>query len=430
MIKTDGGTFYLTAGEACYIFKTDGGELRHVHFGKRVEPEDDLIALGFGADSGAELGGIAFARDGGKPLAVKLEYLGAQVVTEKPAPDRPALTGGKTLIVDMRDVKSALRAKLYYTPYPRGGFSRRIEIYNDGSKPVTLMSPPQTVTLAREYDIISIGAKGEKRRVPVGKYTDDGNAMANFIAAAKPTASESHGDVYGFLCAYGDGAVHAATNGAATVINCDEGGRTTEIAAGSMYTLPEVLAVYSDGGVGGMSRIFHDVLRENMGDRTDGKRRPIALYCPSMPVDKTRAAASAASELGCDVFVVDCGDMNADELRATAEACKASGIKLGVRVNPNAMGKSSAVYIERNVKSKNGKFAVDMTDEGSVEAFIAVLSRIITEYDLEYIMIDIPRGGVAPFASNMWRVRSALAAKFSEIVTEWGAVTPEMLIGQ
>ncbi len=50
MIKTDGGTFYLTAGEACYIFKIDGGALRHVHFGKRVEPEDDLTALGFGSD--------------------------------------------------------------------------------------------------------------------------------------------------------------------------------------------------------------------------------------------------------------------------------------------------------------------------------------------------------------------------------------------
>lgn len=51
MIKTDGGTFYLTAGEACYIFKIDGGALRHVHFGKRVEPEDDLTALGFGSEN-------------------------------------------------------------------------------------------------------------------------------------------------------------------------------------------------------------------------------------------------------------------------------------------------------------------------------------------------------------------------------------------
>ena len=429
MIKTDGGTFYLTAGEACYIFKIDGGALRHVHFGKRVEPEDDLTALGFGSENWSELGGATFARDG-KPIAVKLEYGGAQVLADKPAPDRPALGGGKTLVIDMRDYKAALRVKLYYTPYPRGGFSRRVEIYNDGSKSVTLTAPPQTVTLAREYDIISVGDNGEKRRTPVGKYSDGGNALTNFIAAAKPTASESHGDVYGFLCAYGDGAVHATTDGAATVITCDDGAVGTEIAAGGVYTLPEALAVYSDSGVGGMSRILHDVLRENSGERIDGKRRPTVLYSPIMSVDKMCEAAGTACELGCDVFAVDCGEASADAIKAVAEACKAAGIKFGVRVSPVALGKSSAAYIKESVKAKNGKFAVDMSDDRSVEAFIAALQNVIADCDAEYLMIDIERGGVKPFAVGMWRVRGALAARFPELVIEWGAVPTEMLIGQ
>lgn len=428
MIKTDGGTFYMTAGEACYIFKIDRGELRHVHFGKRVEPEDDLIALGFGADNCSELGGVRFAR-GGKPLDVKLEYVGAEVSAEKPAPERPALGGGKTLVVRLRDVNASLRVKLYYTPYVRGGFSRRVEIFNDGVTPVTLTASPQIVTLAREYDIISVGANGEKRREPVAKHSPDGNAMSNFLAAAKPTASESHGDVYGFLCAYGDGALRATANGAATEIRCYEGARDIEIAAGGAYSLPEVLAVYSDSGVGGMSRVFHDILREYMGDRADGKRRPTVLYCPTAAADKLCAAAGEASKLGCDVFAVNGGELGADALKAVSEACRAAGIKIGMRVSPCAFGKSSAVYFPESVKSADG-YSFDPDDVRAVDAFTAALQKLVAEHEAEYIMIDIPRGGVKPFAVGMWRVRAALSALYPELVVEWGAVPPEMLIGQ
>lgn len=427
MIKTDNGVFYLTAGETCYILKTaNGGKLQTVYFGKRFEREDNLTALGYGVGNSADILIGEICR-GGKKLAAEFVVDGAEVLAVKPEIGAPALVGGKTLRICLSCAREKLRAEVYITPYPRGGFSRRTVLINDGEA-ITFKSQTLGGTLAEDVDIISVTSSGEVVRSADGQKQSDG--VGNFVIAATKNSSETYGDVYGYLCMYGDGTLFTEkSDGNGTSIVCRDGEKL-KLCTGERYISPEVLSVFSYNGAGGMSRVFHDIIRESLGDKYFGKRRPIVLFCPDMSEKKMCEAASVAAELGLDVFAVDGGKTPAKELRKIGETCKSAGIKLGIKITPNKIEKNSAAYVSGCTEIKPNVFTVDFSDGQLSEKYIAELENVIEENGIEYLMIDVPQDGLKPFALGMYKLRAELAAKFPELFMEWNTVPQEMRYGK
>jgi alpha-galactosidase len=86
-----------------------------------------------------------------------------------------------------------------------------------------------------------------------------------------------------------------------------------KLCRGETFTTPEVVLVYSDQGLGGMSRTYHDLYRTRLvrGEWRD-KARPILLnnwegtYF-DFTEEKLLAMARKAKELGVELFVLDDG---------------------------------------------------------------------------------------------------------------------------
>ena len=112
MIKTDGGRIYVTCGEACRIIRINNGRAESVCFGKRVEPEDDVAALG---------GGFAdeLSPDTNSVVSGKTELIDRLAVTRVETVDKselacalPTLRGGETVRIAL-EAQGELRAELF-----------------------------------------------------------------------------------------------------------------------------------------------------------------------------------------------------------------------------------------------------------------------------------------------------------------------------
>ncbi len=426
MIETDNGVYYMTAGETCYVIAANGGTLGNVYFGKRVEREDDISTLGGDRTVFPEFA-LTYTR-GGKSARTEFAPVGAEILEEKPLFDAPTLCGGKTLAVTVQDKAAGLRAELYYTPYPRGGFSRRAVVYNESKKTVTI-GCASVFSAFGTYDVLTVEKSGAvERKTCGGVYNGDG--LSNFTALLEHNADDERGSAYGFVFPYGDGALRASVDKQSAYAEACLGDGIV-VAAGASVRLPETLAVYSDRGACGMTRVFHDILRENMGDKTISERRPTVLFCPALEKKQLLAAVSLAAEIGFDVFATDGGAVSADTLSAVAEECKQSGIRAGLSVLPSAIARSSAVYCDACVPDKTGKSSgIDLSRSDAVQVFSDALCSTIAKNGISYLMIDLPRGGSYPFAAGMYALRKILADSFPDLVTEWGAVPPEMRYAQ
>ncbi|MCH5165318.1 MAG: alpha-galactosidase [Clostridiales bacterium] len=436
MIKTENNVFYMTAGEACCILKNDDGALRRIHFGKRVEFEDDVISLGGASNDVFALGDGAYPIScGGKALNVRFTVDGAEILPEKPN-ICPSVNGGQTLKISLKGIEASLRAEVYITPYSRGGFATRTVIFNDGEKTVTVKALPTDI-MQGDCDIVTIGNRGDIVRESGAACSGESenkkksavHGVYGFIAATDSRADECHGDSYGFLCVHGDGTVVAERTIDGVTVYCKDK-QGIKIESGGSYYSPEILSVYSDSGLGGMSRVFHDILRENLDGKMLTERRPIVLFCPEIPESKLCDAAVAATKLGCDVFAVDCCKVSHKAMEKLAQECKAAGIKLGVTAKLCEIDKKSAAYSKSGTKqTDDGMFAADFGDPQAASAYIAAFADMVEKYGVEYVLFDIPNGN-SVYARGMYALRGELSASFDNITVEFGNLQSDMRYGQ
>lgn len=370
MIKIEKDVFYMSAGETCYVLKSADGKLMHVYFGKRVEPEDDLLSLG--VEPSEEFSVEITAGKSTAPCGFIVD--GAEVLPEKPSGEL-TLVGGKTLKVSLVDGVNKLRAELYYTAYSRGGYTRRTVIYNDGKKAASL-----SVRTAISTDMERLSAC---------------DGLSGFKAVGSADCNEKTGEAYGFLCPYLDGEVKIEKAGGKSLVGCAE---EVALAPGESYYSPEILAVYSDLGIGGMSRIFHDVLRETI--KGEVERSQTALFLPSMPKGKVAEAAEQACELGYDFVAVDFVKYET-EIAELSKACAEAGIKLGLRIS------------QSGIKKK----------EGSADLFSAVEQAIIS-HGIRYVLVELSGSPEEkPIAAAVYNLRARLADSSPDTVVEWGKTT-------
>ncbi|OIK14671.1 alpha-galactosidase [Bacillus sp. MUM 13] len=261
-----------------------------------------------------------------------------------------------------------------------------------------------------------------------------------FLALKRPDATEHSGEVFGFNFVYSSNFIMQAE-----VDHYD----MTRVTAGihpfqfrwdinpeESFQTPEVVMVYSDRGMNGMSQGFHDLYRENLiPSRWKEEERPVlinnweATYF-DFNEDKLAEIAESASELGIELFVLDdgwfgkrnddtssLGDWHVDEqklpngLKSLAGKIQHEGMKFGLWFEPEMISPDSDLFRnhpdwavgmpDQHRTLGRNQLVLDFSRAEIVDYMYGKISNIIEETGLSYIKWDMNRNITEAFSAKL-----------------------------
>lgn len=454
MIFTDDNVFHLTDGAFSYAFRIKDGKLVHTYFGKALPPH--CAALAECEDAGRDwalfevgergrgdfrIPSVSLCGDGFS--STDLLYVGHEVLRDKPSLGMPALRGrAETLVVTLRDDVAKIELKLFYSVYD-GALARHAEIINLGDKSVTLITADSACVdfCGGEYDHISLDGRwgGEcgvtRREAAFGVHTIGSTRGITshqhnpFSAVVRRDTDEEHGEAYGFGLIYSGGFAVRLERDEKSQLRVDMGAELyggIALAPAERFVTPEAVCVYSDCGIGGMSRKFHALYRKHLiNPRFADKPRPVVINSwESMYFDfdekKLFGFIDGAKGLGIDTVVLDdgwfgrrdCDDSSLgdwvvdrrklpDGLKPVIERCKKNGMNFGIWFEPEAISPNSELYKARPdfalaTKGRTGmqmrnQFVLDFSRDDVIDLIYTSMRKILSEYDISYIKWDMNR---------------------------------------
>jgi alpha-galactosidase len=378
-----------------------------------------------------------------------LRYVSYRVEVGKPAPDGlPALWCSRpeeadTLVVRLQDALTGFSVELLYTMFTdTGALVRSARFSNGGQAPCFLTQayslscdlPPQ------EFDLIHLAGSWGRERHIVRQPLKGGAHLVEsvrgisshqqnpFIALAEPSAGEEHGAVYGFNLVY-SGSFRALADrdqfgGVRVLMGLNPEDFSWKLEAGECFQTPECVMVFSPEGLGGLSRIFHRLYRNNL-IRSQNRERPVlinnweATYF-GFTADKILAIAREASALGIELFVLDdgwfgcrdndnssLGDWVEDRrklpggLKDLAVKIRETGLQFGLWFEPEMVSPDSRLYREHpdwclHVKDRRrteirNQLVLDLSRAEVRDAVIEMVSAVLKEVPVSYVKWDMNR---------------------------------------
>lgn len=353
-INSNGTNFHLSGDNVSYLFHVDeeSGDLFSDHFGDPVEDFVDpawisgqgwVDNLGiarrefpdFGR-SDLRLPAIHIGHADGNTIT-ELSYQSHEVVDGKPGlPGLPATYGDdadvSTIIVKLYDNYSDVSAALSYSIFPKyNAIARSFQITNNGTEDISIERAASFSTDLPNLDLEMIELQGDwshemnkvKRPIQYGETSFRSGAGYSshihnpFFALVSPTTTESQGEAWGFNLVY-SGSFEATTerfsNGLVRVLlGLNSLHASIPVKPGETFTSPEVVAVYSSEGVGGMSRSYHDLYRNHLSrSNYTLQTRPVLLNSWEglyFEINDTALEdlAQQTADLGISLFVNDDG---------------------------------------------------------------------------------------------------------------------------
>ena len=251
-----------------------------------------------------------------------------------------------------------------------------------------------------------------------------------FMAVASLDATEDFGEAYGFNFVYSsnfDMSVEVdARNTARFIGGINPSDFSWKLIPGDEFVAPEMVMVYSDGGYGQMSRIFHKFYMKHL-IRSEWRdiKRPIlinsweAAYF-NFDDDKLVAFAAEAKELGIDMLVMDdgwfgvrnldncsLGDwyVNENKLKggigSLIKRVNDLGLKFGIWYEPEMISPDSDLYRAHpdwciQVKGRDKSIArlqyvLDMSRKEVVDNIFEQMSNVLANNNIEYVKWDFNR---------------------------------------
>lgn len=411
-------TFHLSTKNTSYLFRVfDHGYLLSLYWGKKLRDTDlthlwPMITPSFIANySGAP--GPAYSLDlipteypvyGGSDFRVPalsvefptgsrlldLQYKSHAILDGNTEPEGlPGLSGGdQTLEVTLEDAFTGLQVVLRYVVFEDCDLLvRNSRIINATGAPVRITRAlSASVDLPHmEWDMISLHGSHcrernmERLRLRHGIQAAESRRGASshqhnpFIALAAPSATEESGEVYGAALVY-SGNFLAQTEGtpyeqARLQLGIHPTDFSWILESGEAFTTPEAMLTFSDQGLGGMSRNFHQAIRQHLGHSVwRNRRRPIvinnweATYF-NFDEQKILELIDSCQGLGIDTFVLDdgwfghrdddttsLGDWFLDRrklphgLTPLIERCESIGMTFGLWFEPEMISEDSELY--------------------------------------------------------------------------------------
>ncbi len=415
-ILREGNIWHLRNKWMSYaLCELPGGVVAHLYAGARVErlnaanllrhagvPADESFSVqecmlfrlpqeypSFGLGDMRE-GAVSASGTDGCP-AVDLRLIGAEILESKPALEGLPATRGEgcaALRLRLRDAHTGLEAELDYAIYDDcPALTRSARLINAGSAPMTLdrayslcLDMPDDrwdlITLsgawAREREIVRRPLVPGFQGVSV-RHGASSLQTSPFMALARGSATEDAGEVLGAALIYSGNFAAAASVGqfgdTRLLLGINHDGFAWRLAPGERFQTPEVALVYSEAGLGGMSRGFHALWEKHLLPRHwVGRDRPVLLNSWEaayfdFDADKLVDIARSAAEAGAALFVMDdgwfghrdddttsLGDWFHDPkklpggLKELGERVRAQGIQFGIWMEPEMISPDSDLY--------------------------------------------------------------------------------------
>ncbi len=365
---SDSRTFFLHAKGTTYAFKVlERGSLAHLYWGPPLaaqpldfslcfrdhafspNPPDvnreyslDVIRLEYPVYGNTDFRSPALEifqpADGSR--IVDLRYKSHVIAPGKPPlPGLPATyvesdAEAATLTVALEDAKLGLAVELLYTVFASlPVIVRSARLVNGGSQPLeierALSCSVDFPSTRAGYELVHLpGAWARERDLcatPLHQGTQSIESRRGasshqhnpFFALAENGLDEDRGMVFGFNLVYSGNFLGLAEKDPYEVVRAQLGVNpfdfTWSLAPGGAFQTPEAVMVFSEEGLGGMSRTFHRLYQKHLcrGPWRD-RERPILVNnweATYFQFDAARLEniAAAGAELGIELFVLDDG---------------------------------------------------------------------------------------------------------------------------
>ena len=288
----------------------------------------------------------------------------------------------------MKDAHTGLEVYLDYAIYDDcPAVTRSARLVNGGDAPLTVT---RALSLCldlpdADWDLITLsGSWARERSVcrrPLvqgfqGVSTQRGASslqVSPFMALARKATTEAAGEALGAALIYSGNFIAQAeatcNGGTRLLMGINDRDFAWRLEPGAAFQTPEAALVFSDEGIGGMSRGFHRLWENHLlPTRWMGRARPVLLNSWEAAYfdfdeDKLVSIAKAAADAGVELFVMDdgwfghrdddttsLGDWYVDRrklpggLKRLGERVRALGIQFGIWMEPEMVSPDSDLY--------------------------------------------------------------------------------------
>lgn len=376
----------------------------------------------------------------------QLHYHSHKILNTKPRiSGMPSLEGEKTLVVHLYDEIKNFGADLYYTVYDDCDVIARRVVYVNNSKSTIALERAYSFAFAipsSDYDMISLfggwACERQVERVPLhhgvssidSKRGSSSASLNPFIAIVDKNATESCGNAYGFNLVYSSSYIlkaERAVSGEIIVLGgINDFDFEWKLGAGESFETPEIVIAYSENGIGGMSREFHNAYREHLIPKRYVKSpRPILInnwegtYF-DFDTEKICAIADAVEGTGIDTLVLDdgwfgkrddatsgLGDWTVNEtklpggLDVIINHVHSKGMKFGLWFEPEMISEDSDIFRahpeyaigapDRKRCYSRHQFVMDLTNKEVRDFVVKSVNTILSKHEIDYVKWDCNR---------------------------------------
>ncbi len=402
-------------------------------------------------------GGIGDYRESAIEIRDGKGFCGCEFVYEKHAiyNGKPKLSGlpatfGKddecmTLEITLRDEILDLNLTLLYSVFDDSdSIIRSAKISNKGESPVWIEKMySASVDMDNErYEMITLhGSWARERHIDrvslrhgkqsVSSIRGISSHQANpFMALVGPHTTQNYGDVYAMNFVYSGNFIARTELSQFDSVRMSMGiakdNFCWKLEPGEEFQTPEVILMYSNSGIGGMTRGFHDLYRNHLIRSPYVKKpRPVlinnweATYF-DFDEEKLLDIAKDAKECGIEMLVMDdgwFGHRDSDNsslgdwkvyskklpngLKALVDKVNDIGLKFGIWFEPEMISPDSDLYRKhpdyairlpgRTPSQARNQYVLDLSRKEVVDQVFEQICEVLESANIEYVKWDMNR---------------------------------------
>lgn len=471
--------FHLYNDEISYIFKVlKNGELGQLYFGRRLnEREDfshffqgatrDMSAYIYEGDSTFSMenikqeypsfghgdmryGAFGIQRENGSNI-VEFTYTGHEIYSGKPRLEGLPATYADydeeavTLEITLADRSIDVKIILIYTLFESlPVITRSARFESENVNKITLVKAMSgCLDLPdKEYVMLDLAGAWARERAVRERTLDYGVQEIHslrgcssyqfnpFLALKRKNTDEAVGEVLGFSLVYSGSFLGQAEVDNYDVTRVIMGIHPDtfhwELEKGESFQTPEMVIVYSNTGLTGMSQTFHKLFRERLiRKKWRDVQRPILLNNWEVTYfdfteEEILTLAEHGKSLGVELFVLDdgwfgkrddstssLGDWFPDKrklphgLKSLADNIIDMGLKFGIWIEPEMVSKNSELFqkhpewvlgeIGRNLCHSRNQYILDMSKREVRDYIFSMLEKVFSDVPVTYIKWDMNR---------------------------------------
>ncbi len=383
-------------------------------------------------------------------MGCELFYTSHEILKGKPEMEGlPGSFGSEqeveTLELTCTDAILGIKVILSYSAfYENDIITRSVKVVNEGNQKLKLEKIYSACLDMdnQEYQMLSLHGSWARERhiqknpVAYGKQLvssakgESGHQEHPFIALLTPGTTQEQGEVYGMHFVYSGNFIgqveRSQFDAVRMVMGINQEEFSWNLTPGTAFQAPEVVLVYSDKGLGRMTRSLHDFYREHMiRSPYRNKKRPIlinnweATYF-DFNTDKLLAIAAEAKKAGIEMLVMDdgwFGERNSDNcslgdwvvnekkitggLKDLVDRVNELGLQFGIWFEPEMISPNSdlyrkhpewAIHIEgREATQSREQYVLDLSNPEVVDYAYECVAKILRSANIAYVKWDMNR---------------------------------------